>query len=1302
MPNLKINIFSGGNAFSSATAAKLTDEFNFSNNSKATIECIEVFLVSAEDSSNELDRCKRILGCEELAEEFDFFVGPRRSTISPWSSKTEDIFKNVGIVGISRIERFYGFKISNLEPNSNLDLSSVFDRMTQSIYSTTEELAEFFFELDKRSLGEIDIISGGKKALEDANTKYGFAISNDEIDYLLDFYNSINRNPTDAELMMFSQANSEHCRHKIFNTDWQVDGEEKEDSLFQLIKKTSKESPKNIISAYKDNAAIVEGVNTKRLSVNDDQTYELIQEKINSTIKVETHNHPTAISPFPGASTGSGGEIRDEGATGMGAKPKVGLVGFNVSNLRLPDFIRPWEDDENKPERIASPLEIMIDAPLGGAAFNNEFGRPSILGYFRSFETSFKDSTAYGYHKPIMLAGGIGEIIDRNNFKKQISEDYLVIVLGGPSMLIGLGGGAASSMSSGQSDEDLDFASVQRDNAEMERRCQEVINTCNNKNPSIIEFIHDVGAGGLSNAIPELAKDSELGVSINLKDIPCADLSMSPMEIWSNESQERYVLSIHSNNEEIFTEICERERCPFAVVGKTTTEKYVKLFDESANNYPVDVPLSMLFGELPLEKKVVQEEKNVFNVEQKIAIDADNDLDISELDPKAKESVKKHIEKSAENVLSHPTVGSKSFLITIGDRSVGGMVARDQFVGKWQVPTSNYAMSLRSFDDVCGEVISIGERPALSIHNAAASMRMAVAEAVTNMMSVPIESISSIRASANWMAACGENIEDLNLRKGVEALSNFCIDLGIAIPVGKDSLSMRTTWEKDQSNFTVKSPMTGIISAMAPVKDVRTSITTEYKNLEDPCLVLVKPNNFFRLNGSIYQDIFETSFTETPDISSEELLNLFNFIQSGINKKNIHALHDISDGGILTTLSELCFTNKIGCSISLDNNFQVSPEQFLFSEEIGVVIQINESKLKELKQSAHSQNLIFQYLGKIGGSNFDILDKNKDKLFSRDIAELEQAWSQVSYRIKSIRDNKDDAKSEFDLISKTSNTGLFANDSFKQPKKGLKILNLLKNKPKVAILREQGVNGQNEMAAAFIKAGFEAHDIHMQDLLEQKKDLNQFNGLAVCGGFSYGDVLGAGKGWSSTINFSDSIQEQFLKFFEDEQKFTLGVCNGCQMLSSIKEIIPGTDSWPSFQKNHSDQFEARLSQVKILKSKSVLLNDMEDWSLPIIVSHGEGRASFENEDEINKLFDSEKICMTFVDSSGYQTEQYPLNPNKSPSGITGITNDNGNITIMMPHPERVFRSHQFSWKPLSWGEFSPWMQIFINAKKFVS
>ena len=1302
MSNFKINIFSGGNAFSSATVAKLIDEFNFLNNTNASIECIEVFLVAAEDSCNELDSCKEILGCEQLSKEFDFFVGPRRSTISPWSSKTEDILKNVGIVGISRIERFYGFKISNLEPNSNLDLSSVFDRMTQSIYSTTEELSEFFFELEKRSLSEIDIISGGKKALEDANIKYGFAISDDEINYLLDFYNSINRNPTDAELMMFSQANSEHCRHKIFNTNWQVDGEEKEDSLFQLIKNTSKESPKNIISAYKDNAAIVEGVNTKRLSLNDDESYEFIQEKINSTIKVETHNHPTAISPFPGASTGSGGEIRDEGATGMGAKPKVGLVGFNVSNLRLPDFIRPWEDDENKPERIASPLEIMIDGPLGGAAFNNEFGRPSILGYFRSFETSFKDSTAYGYHKPIMLAGGIGEIIDRNNFKKQISEDYLVIVLGGPSMLIGLGGGAASSMSSGQSDEDLDFASVQRDNAEMERRCQEVINTCNNKNPSIIEFIHDVGAGGLSNAIPELAKDSELGVYINLKDIPCADLSMSPMEVWSNESQERYVLSIHSNNKELFTDICKRERCPFAVVGKTTTEKYVKLFDESANNYPVDIPLSMLFGELPLEKKVVKEEKNAFNVEQKIAIDEDNDLDISELDPKAKESVKKHIEKSAENVLSHPTVGSKSFLITIGDRSVGGMVARDQFVGKWQVPTSNYAMSLRSFDDVCGEVISIGERPVLSIHNAAASMRMAVAEAVTNMMSVPIESISSIRASANWMAACGENIEDLNLRKGVEALSSFCIDLGIAIPVGKDSLSMRTTWEKDQTNFTVKSPMTGIISAMAPVNDIRTSITTEYKNLEDPCLILVKPNNFFRLNGSIYQDIFKTSFTDTPDISSEELTHLFNFIQEGINKKNIHALHDISDGGIFTTLSELCFTNKIGCSISLDNNFQVSPEQFLFSEEVGAVIQINESKLKELKQSAYSQNLIFQYLGKIGGSNFDIVDKNMDKLFSRDIAELEQTWSQVSYRIKSIRDNKDDAKSEFDLISKTSNTGLFANDSFKQPKKGLKILNFLKNKPKVAILREQGVNGQNEMAAAFIKAGFEAHDIHMQDLLEHKKDLNQFNGLAVCGGFSYGDVLGAGKGWSSTINFSDSIQEKFLKFFEDEQKFTLGVCNGCQMLSSIKEIIPGTDSWPSFQKNHSDQFEARLSQVKILKSKSVLLNDMEDWSLPIIVSHGEGRACFKNKDEINKLFDSEKICMTFVDSSGYQTEQYPLNPNKSPSGITGITNDNGNITIMMPHPERVFRSHQFSWKPLSWGEYSPWMQIFINAKNFVS
>tara|TARA_B100000965_G_C19597238_1_gene760799 strand:- start:534 stop:4442 length:3909 start_codon:yes stop_codon:yes gene_type:complete len=1302
VPNLKINIFSGGNAFSSASAAKLTDLFNFINNTNASIECKEIFLINTEDSFSDFDHLKKILGCEDLLKEFDFFVGPRRSTISPWSSKAEDIIRNVGICDVSRIERFYGFSISNLEVNSNLNLSSIFDRMTQSIYKSIDDLSDFFIAVEKRDLEKIDIISKGKKALADANTKYGFAISDNEMDYLLDFYKSINRNPTDAELMMFSQANSEHCRHKIFNTNWQVNGEEKDDSLFQLIKKTSKESPKNIISAYKDNAAIVEGETAKRLSVSDDKAYEFIQEKINSTIKVETHNHPTAISPFPGASTGSGGEIRDEGATGMGAKPKVGLVGFNVSNLRLPGFIRPWEDDENKPERIASPLEIMIDAPLGGAAFNNEFGRPSILGYFRSFETSFKDSTAYGYHKPIMLAGGIGEIIDRNNFKKQIEKDYLVIVLGGPSMLIGLGGGAASSMSSGQSDEDLDFASVQRDNAEMERRCQEVINTCNNKDPSVIEFIHDVGAGGLSNAIPELAKDCELGVYIYLKDIPCADLSMSPMEIWSNESQERYVLSIHPKNEEDFKSICKRERCPFAVVGKTTTEKYVKLYDENAKNYPVDIPLSMLFGDLPLEKKVVKKEKNIFSVANNEAIETDNDLNFSELDPKAKDSVKRHIHNCSESILSHPTVGSKSFLITIGDRSVGGMVARDQFVGKWQVPTSNYAMSLRSFDGVSGEVMSIGERPTLAVHDSAASMRMAAAEAVTNMMSVSIESISSIRASANWMAACGENIEDLNLRKGVRALSNFCIDLGIAIPVGKDSLSMKTTWKRDQTNLSVKSPMTGIISAMAPVKDIRKSITTEYQDLEDPCLVLVKPNKFFRLNGSIYQDIFKTSFVDTPDIASEELMHLFDFIQEGINKRTIHALHDISDGGIFTSLSELCFTNKIGCSILMDNNFKVSPEQFLFAEEIGAIIQIEESKLMKLKQSAESKNLIFHHLGRIGGSNFDLIDKNMDKLFSRDISELEQTWSQVSYRIKSIRDNKDDAKSEFDLISKTSNSGLFAKDSFKQPKKGLKIVNFLKNKPKVAIIREQGVNGQNEMAAAFIKAGFEAHDVHMQDLLDQNKNLNDFNGLAVCGGFSYGDVLGAGKGWSSSINFSEKMQEQFLKFFEDEQKFTLGVCNGCQMLSSIKEIIPGAELWPSFSKNHSDQFEARLSQVKVLKSKSVLLKDMEDWCLPIIVSHGEGCARFKNDEERNKLFESENICMAFADSSGYQTELYPLNPNGSPSGVTGITNNTGNITIMMPHPERVFRSYQFSWKPSSWGEYSPWMQIFINAKRFVS
>ena len=769
-------ILQGKKSFSDSKLEQLNFDFNKINTQNAEISSNEIYILASKNQDLNLDDLKNILNANDSLETFSFLVGPRSGTISPWSSKTEDIIKNVGIQNVTRVEKFYGIHISNFSKDADLDLSMFFDRMTQSIYFDYEDCKDFLNIDPQRAVSVIDIIGGGLKTLQDANKSFGFAMSNDEIEYLYDFYSKVARNPTDAELMMFAQANSEHCRHKIFNAKWTINGASKNNSLFDLIKETSKQSPNGIISAYKDNAAITEGEEVERLHLDDKNDYTFVQDKLNSTIKVETHNHPTAISPYPGAATGSGGEIRDEGATGRGAKPKIGLVGFNVSNLRIPNLERSWEGDEHKPERIASPLNIMIEAPIGAAAFNNEFGRPSTLGYFRSYETEFNtENKAFGYHKPIMLAGGIGEIRDRNNFKLQITEDYHVVVLGGPAMLIGLGGGAASSVSSGDSDEDLDFASVQRDNAEMERRCQEVINICSSQDDSFIEFIHDVGAGGLSNAIPELAKDSDLGVYIELDKIPNSDKSMSPMEIWSNESQERYVLAVHPENKEAFENICKRERCVYAFVGVTTSEKSVKLFDSKTDSYPVNVPLSMLFGDLPITDMTVSKSESA-------DMDEDNASQFE-------------FDDSLKKVLRHPTVSSKSFLITIGDRTVGGMVARDQFIGPYQVPVSNYSMSLRSFTSNSGEVLTIGEKPTLAVNNPAASMRMSIAEALTNMSGVLIKGLDQVQVSANWMAATGEEVEDMALRDGVEALSKSCVDLNISVPVGKDSLSMRTKWE---------------------------------------------------------------------------------------------------------------------------------------------------------------------------------------------------------------------------------------------------------------------------------------------------------------------------------------------------------------------------------------------------------------------------------------------------------------------------------------------------------------------------
>ena len=1275
MSKTKSFIFKGKQSFSSSKLEQIRREFNKLNNLDANIHSNEIYLILADSEDFNLEAIKDVLSATEQEEKFSFYVGPRLGTISPWSSKTEDIISNVGLKNILRVERLFGFQIDCEFDKQSLNTSMLFDRMTQSIYLDTKEFENLFVADEPRSLNQIDLINKGKQELELANKSFGFAMSDDEIDYLYDFYSKEKRNPTDAELMMFAQANSEHCRHKIFNAKWNLDGSQKNDTLFDLIKDTSKSSPDGIISAYKDNAAIVKGARAERLHLNDSNIYEFVEDDLNSTIKVETHNHPTAISPYPGASTGSGGEIRDEGATGRGAKPKVGLMGYNVSNLRIPNLLRGWEKEEYKPSRIASPLEIMIEAPIGAAAFNNEFGRPATLGYFRSFETEFSQNKAYGYHKPIMLAGGIGEIRDKNNFKLQIEEDYLVVVLGGPAMLIGLGGGAASSVSSGESDEDLDFASVQRDNAEMERRCQEVINKCSAQENSFIEFIHDVGAGGLSNAIPELAKDSELGVYIELSKIPNSDKSMSPMEIWSNESQERYVLAIHQDNKKSFEEICKRERCEYAIVGVTTKEKSVKLYDDTNDNYPVDVPLSMLFGDLPITEMRVNSYKRK--------------------DFKEDDAEKFDLKSTITKVLQHPTVASKSFLITIGDRTVGGMVARDQFVGPYQVPVSDYSLSLRSFTSNSGEVLSIGEKPTLALSNPAASMRMALAEALTNMAGVVIKGLNNVQVSANWMAASGENEEDLALREGVEALSKISIDLAVSIPVGKDSLSMKTKWSDDGNELQVTSPLSGVVTAMAPVDDVRVCATPELNIEEETALFLIKLNDKNRMAGSIFSEVTESKYKDTPDIDSvDDFKSMFTCIQEMISNQTILSIHDISDGGLITSLLEMCFTKKVGMRLDLSGIDNINEQ--LFSEESGFVIQIKKDDSNSIIESLHEKGLMIKEIANIEDKNFTIV-KEEAELFNEPIIELEKIWRETSHAIQGIRDNIEVADSELSLLDDEGFSGLIANTSFDESQ--IKSFNTKVTKPKVAILREQGVNGQNEMAAAFSLAGFDAVDVHMQDLLEGKAFLKDFQGMAVCGGFSYGDVLGAGGGWSKTILYNNNVKDQFESFFNNQDTFTLGVCNGCQMLSSLKAIIPGADNWPSFERNLSDQFEARLVQVKIKNTDSVLLNNMDGWTLPVASAHGEGRANF-NGNMLTELKNQNQIAINFVDSNQSNTEKYPLNPNGSDEGVTGITAADGRITIMMPHPERVFRKLQMSWHPKDWKEFSPWMQIFVNARKF--
>ncbi len=1209
-------------------------------------------------------------------------VIPRPGTISPWSSKATDIVHNSGLDKVVRIERGIVYLLT-LSNGSNLSDEQVeqikpflHDRMTDAVIREEQEAKALFSTAKPVVLEHVDILAGGKPALEKANSEMGLALSAEEIDYLFNSFEKLNRNPTDVELMMFAQANSEHCRHKIFNAEWTIDDVKQDHSLFDMIRQTHQENPGNVLSAYHDNAAVMAGYSGKRFFTDPVQNqYGYKEEDIHILMKVETHNHPTAISPYPGAATGSGGEIRDEAATGRGAKPKAGLSGFAVSNLKIPEFEQAWEIDNGKPERIVSALDIMIEGPIGSASYNNEFGRPALCGYFRTFEQRESDSVIRGYHKPIMLAGGYGMIRDEHVDKLDIPAGAKLVVLGGPAMLIGLGGGAASSMASGTSDASLDFASVQRDNAEMERRCQEVVDRCwalGENNP--ILSIHDVGAGGLSNAMPELVSASDRGAQLELREIPNDEPGMSPMGVWCNESQERYVLAISPEHLEKFISFCKRERALYAVLGEATENEQLVLNDSHFNNKAIDIPMSVLLGKMPKIKRNATSGSNKAT-----------DFDTSSL----------NLEETINRILHLPTVASKSFLITIGDRSISGLVVRDQMVGPWQVPVADCAVTSSSYYDYIGEAMALGERTPIAINNAPASGRMAIAEAIINISAARILKLGDIALSANWMAACGETDQDAKLFATVSAVSQLCKELGIAIPVGKDSLSMNTVWTDNNKEKKVTSPLSLNITAFARVADVRQSLTPQLVRDDETILLYIDlANGKERLGGSALCQVYDQVGNETPDL--DDANNLIGFFQSLqiLNESDlILAYHDRSDGGLFVTLVEMAFAGHAGIDININHSDDLIAA--LFNEELGAVIQIRKEHEQSVTQTFINAGFDEEAIQAIGSLNKDYkfnLKHNDADVLSIAIDDLHKKWSATSYQIQALRDNPECAKQEFDQVTDKNNGGLFLDTSFEFEADPVPFINT-NAKPKMAILREQGVNGQIEMAAAFDRAGFECIDVHMQDLIDDQIKLDSFNGLVACGGFSYGDVLGAGGGWAKTILYNDKLSKMFEDFFKRTDTFSLGVCNGCQMMSQLRDLIPGASSWPDFLKNKSEQFEARLVMVEVLQSPSILFKDMVGSKIPVVVAHGEGRTS--NNSQTN-------AAMRYIDNSGTATETYPLNPNGSFDGLTGFTNDDGRITIMMPHPERVFLSKQFSSLDPEWNnEYSPWMKLFINARNWL-
>ncbi len=1218
------------------------------------------------------------------------YTVPRFGTVSPWSSKATDIARNCGLSGIRRLERGTRWRLQldaavALDDTVLADLQrALHDPMTESVFTDPGDAGRLFAHTAPAPLTHVDVLAAGHAALRDANRDLGLALSAEEIDYLHENFTAMRRNPTDVELMMFAQANSEHCRHKIFNAGWTVDGEAQQRSLFEMIRNTHALHPGKVLVAYKDNAAVTRGYPGHRW-LRDPASGEFRHhaEDVHIVMKVETHNHPTAISPFPGAATGAGGEIRDEGATGVGARPKAGLTGFSVSNLRIPGLPQPWEREHGRPARMASALSIMIEGPVGAAAFNNEFGRPALGGYFRTYEQQVGEEVR-GYHKPIMIAGGMGNIRAAHIEKRDLPAGALIIVLGGPAMQIGLGGGAASSVASGAGQEHLDFASVQRDNAEMERRCQEVIDACvalGDANP--ILSIHDVGAGGLSNAVPELLHGADRGGRLELRAIPSDEPGMSPLAIWCNEAQERYVLAIGPEALERFRAICARERCPFAVLGRATVEPRLRLTDRLLGGTPIDMPMNVLLGKLPRmhrEARRPARARGMFDVHAA------------------------RLAEAIERVMSLPTVADKGFLITIGDRSVGGLTARDQMVGPWQVPVADCAVTASGYRDVTGEAMAMGERAPVALIDAAASARLAIGEAITNIAAARIMQLTDVALSANWMAACGHGSEDAALFDAVHAVGmELCPALGIAIPVGKDSLSMKTVWKDNRGEHRVVAPMSLIVSAFAPVIDVRQTLTPQLRTDcgETVLLLIDLGRGRCRLGGSCLAQVYNQLGAEAPDVDEpRDLLHFFTTVQILNEAGLLLAYHDRADGGLFATIAEMAFAGRSGVTLDLDP-IGGDVMSALFNEELGAVVQVASARYGEVRAQFAAVGLgdCVHLIGTPAGDLRVRIGRGGRTLYDADLPALLRLWSQTSHRLRALRDHPDCAQQEFDALLDRADPGLSVHATFSVDAAPAILGG---SRPRVAILREQGVNGHDEMAAAFDLAGFTAVDVHMSDILSGRVTLRDFSGLAGCGGFSYGDVLGAGGGWAKSILYNARAREEFAAFLARGDRFALGVCNGCQMLSQLDSLVPGAEHWPRFVRNRSEQFEARLVMVEILDTASIFFAGMAGSRLPIVVSHGEGRALFGDERGPRQAMHAKLVPLRYIDNHGVATEAYPFNPNGSPLGITALTNVDGRVTILMPHPERVFLRKQFSWIDPRWRQAEgPWLRMFRNARAWV-